>query len=140
MDEVTLIARDAAAQSHRDLITKGVAVKPMVYDALLTPSQHEQIVDKVCACFEDSALHLLDRNQWQQLRPKPEDWKAARKIIQHWDLTFKECCQMSLSSGLAPTWAPCQDQFENTSCGGNGVFNFQVLHIILLSSNVKIVP
>ena len=26
-DQATLIARDAAAQSHRDLITKGVTVK-----------------------------------------------------------------------------------------------------------------
>ena len=29
-DEVTLVARDAASQSHRDLITKGVVMKPMV--------------------------------------------------------------------------------------------------------------
>jgi hypothetical protein len=28
-DQATLIAHDAAAQSHRDLITKGVAVEPM---------------------------------------------------------------------------------------------------------------
>ena len=52
-DQATRIARDAAAQSHRDLITKGVTVKPMMYEELLTASQHEQLIDKVCTCFAD---------------------------------------------------------------------------------------
>ena len=43
VDQATLIARDAAAQSHRDLITKGVTEKPMMYEELLTASQHEQL-------------------------------------------------------------------------------------------------
>ena len=46
-DEATLIARDAAAQSHRDPNTKGVT-KPMMYEELLAASQHEHIIDKVC--------------------------------------------------------------------------------------------
>ncbi len=56
-DQATLIARDAAAQSHRDLISKGVTVKPMMYEELLTTSQRKQLTEKVCACFENEALH-----------------------------------------------------------------------------------
>jgi hypothetical protein len=62
-DQATLIARDAAAHSHRDLITKGVTVKPMMYEELLTASQHKQLTDKVCTCFEDEELHLTDCHQ-----------------------------------------------------------------------------
>ena len=69
-DQATLIARDAAAQSHRDIITKGVLVKPMMYEELLTASQHEQLIDKVCTCFEYEVLHLTDRHQWLALKPK----------------------------------------------------------------------
>ena len=69
-DEATLIARDAVAQSHWDSITKGVTVKPMMYEELLAASQHEQIIEKVCTCFEDEALHLIDRHQWPALKPK----------------------------------------------------------------------
>ena len=76
-DEATLVARDAAAQSHRDLITKGVTVKPMEYEELLTPKQHEQVVDKICSNIEDSTLHLADRNQWAAAKPKMEQWLAA---------------------------------------------------------------
>ena len=56
-DQAALIARDAAAHSHRDLITKGVTVKPMMYEELRTASQHEQLIDSVCTCFEDEVLH-----------------------------------------------------------------------------------
>ena len=49
VDKATLIARDAAAHSHRDLITKGVTVKPMMYEELLKASQHEQLIEQVCA-------------------------------------------------------------------------------------------
>ena len=63
-DQATLIARDAAAQSHRNLTTKGVTVNPMMYEELLTTSQHEQLIDNVCTCFEDEVLHLTDRRQW----------------------------------------------------------------------------
>ena len=53
VDQATLIARDAAAHSQRVLITKGVTVKPMMCEELLTTSQHKQLIDKVCTCFED---------------------------------------------------------------------------------------
>ena len=69
-DEATLIARAAVAQSHRDLITKGVTPKPIMYEELLTASQHEQIIEKVCTCCEDEALHLDNRHQWLALSPK----------------------------------------------------------------------
>ncbi len=95
-DEATLVARDAASQSHRDLITKGVKVKPMLYEELLSPKQHEQILEKITSCFEDSALHLSDRNQWLALKPKAEQWIGARQVIQHWDLTMRACCQADL--------------------------------------------
>ena len=95
-DEATLIARDAAAQSHQDLITKGVTAKPMMYEELLTASQHEQIIEKVCTCFEDEALHLTDRHQWLALKPKEQQWIGARQIIQHWDLTMRMCCKQDL--------------------------------------------
>ena len=95
-DEVALVARDAASKSHRDLISKGVTVKPMVYEELLTQKQHEQIVEKLCSCFEDSALHLTDRNQWLALKPKAEQWLAARQVIQHWDITMRSCCAKDL--------------------------------------------
>ena len=95
-DEATLVARDAASQSHRDLITKGVTVKAMLYEELLTPKQHEQVVDKITSCFEDSALHLTDRNQWLALKPKAQQWTGARQVIQHWDLTMRACCQADL--------------------------------------------
>ena len=95
-DEAALVARDAASQSHRDLITKGVTVLPMLYDELLTQKQHEQIVEKLCSCFEDSALHLTDRNQWLALKPKAEQWLAARQVIQHWDIAMRSCCAQDL--------------------------------------------
>jgi hypothetical protein len=95
-DEATLIARDAAAQSHRGLNTKGVAVKPMMYEALLTASQHQQIIEKVCTRFEDEALHLTDRHQWLALKPKEQQWIGARQIIQQWDLTMRICCKQDL--------------------------------------------
>ena len=93
VDQATLIARDVVAQSHRDLITKGVTVKPMMYEELLTASQHEQLIDKVCTCFEYEALHLTDRHQWVALKPKEKQWISARQIIQHWDLTMRLCCK-----------------------------------------------
>ena len=69
-DEATLIALDAAAQSHRDLITKGVTAKPMMYEELMTASQDKSIIEKVCTCCEDEALHLTDRHQWLALSPR----------------------------------------------------------------------
>jgi hypothetical protein len=95
-DQATLIARDAAAHSHRDLITKGVSVKPMMYEELLTTSQHEQLIEKVCTCFEYEALHLIDRHQWLALNPKEQQWISARQIIQHWSLTMRMCCKEDL--------------------------------------------
>ena len=46
-DEAALIARDAA-QSHKDLITKGATVKPLMYEELFAASQHEKLIEKVC--------------------------------------------------------------------------------------------
>jgi hypothetical protein len=69
-DQATLIAHDAPAQSHPDIITKGATVKPMMYEELLTTSQHKQLIDKVCTCFEDEELHLTDCHQWLALNPK----------------------------------------------------------------------
>ena len=51
VDQATLLAHDALAQSHPDIIPKGAAVKPMMYDELLTASQHKQLIDKVFTCF-----------------------------------------------------------------------------------------
>ena len=51
VDQATLIARDVVAQSHWDIITKGVTVKPIMYEELLTASQYKQLIDKV--------LHML---------------------------------------------------------------------------------
>ena len=96
-DEVTLVARDAAAQSHRDLITKGVTVKPMQYEELLTTKQHELVLGKICLNFEDSALHQADRNQRAAAKPKMEQWLAARQVIQHWDFTMRACCEADLT-------------------------------------------
>ena len=84
-DEATLVARDAASHATRDRIPNSLTVKPMHYEELLTPKQHESIIVKLTSCFEDSALHLTDRNQWLALKPKPEQWAAARQVIQHWD-------------------------------------------------------
>ena len=95
-DEATLVARDAAAHAKRDLIPKGVTVRPMHYEELLTPKQHELTIVKLTSCFEDSALHLTDRNQWLALKPKPEQWAAARQVIQHWDNTIGACCKADL--------------------------------------------
>ena len=41
-DQSTLYAHDAPAQSHPDIITKGVTVQPMMYEELLTTSQHKE--------------------------------------------------------------------------------------------------
>ena len=68
----------------------------MLYEEQLTPKQHEQVVDKICSCFEDSALHLTDRKQWIALKPKAEQWMGARQVIQHWDLTMRACCEADL--------------------------------------------
>ena len=85
VDQATLIARDAVAQSHRDIITKCVTVKPMMYEELLTSSQHEKLIEKVCTCFEDEAWHLTNRHQWLALKTKSQQWISARQIIQNWD-------------------------------------------------------
>ena len=69
-DQATLIACDVASQSHRDIITKGLTVKPMMYEELLRASQHKQLIEKVCACFQYEALHLTDRHQRLALNPK----------------------------------------------------------------------
>ena len=95
-DEATLVARDAASHANRDRIPNGLTVRPMHYEELLTPKQHESIIVKLTSCFEDSALHLTDRNQWLALKPKPEQWAAARQVIQHWDNTIKACCKADL--------------------------------------------
>ena len=90
-DQATLVACEAAAQSHRDIITKCVAVKPMMYEELLTSSQHEQLVDEVCTCFKYEELHLTERHQWLALKPTEQQWIGARQFIQHWNLTMKMC-------------------------------------------------
>ena len=95
-DEATLVARDAAAHANRDRIPNGVTVKPMLYEELLTPKQHELTIVKVTTCFEDSALHLTDRRLWLQLKPKPEQWASTRQVIQHWDTTIGACCKADL--------------------------------------------
>ena len=66
-----------------------------MYEELLTASQHEQLIEKVCTCFEYEALHLTDRHQWLALKPK-EQWISAHQIIQHWDLTMRMCCKEDL--------------------------------------------
>ena len=96
VDQATLIARDADANSHRDMSTKGVTVQPMMYEELLTASQHEQLIEKVGTCLEDEALHLIDRHQWLALNPKEQRWISARQIIQYWDLTMRMCCKEDL--------------------------------------------
>ena len=95
-DEATLVARDAAANAKQDRIPKGVTVRPMLYEELLTPKQHQLIIIKVTSCFEDSALHLTDRNQWLALKPKTDTWQGAREVIQHWDNTIEHCCKADL--------------------------------------------
>ena len=71
-------------------------MKPMMYEELLNASQHEQLIEKVCTCFEDEALHLTDSHQWLALQHKEQQWINARQIIQHWDLTVKMCCREDL--------------------------------------------
>ena len=122
VDSATLVARDAAAQSHRDLITRGMTVKPMHYDELLTPKQHEQTLDKIIAIFEDSALHHADRNQWQLAKPKSEQWLAARQVIQHWDQTLRACCEADLPK-------PEFEELEKAILYGDAM-DAQVLQII----------
>jgi hypothetical protein len=97
-DQATLIARDAAAQSHRDIITKGVTVKPMMYEELLTASQHEQLIDKVCTVFKDEELHLTDCHQRLALNPKEQQWISACHITQHLDLTMRMRLQTRLEA------------------------------------------
>ena len=81
-DEVTLVARDAAAHANLDLIPMCSAVRPMHYEKLLTPKQHELIIVKLTSCFEDFALHLTDRNHCLALKPKADQWAAARQVLQ----------------------------------------------------------
>ena len=68
----------------------------MMYEELLTASQHEQIIEKVCTCFEDEALHLTDRHQCLALNHKEQQWVGARQNIQHWHLTMRMCCKHDL--------------------------------------------
>ena len=95
-DEAQLVARDAASRAHQELMAQGVSVKPMKYEELLTPTQHEMVFEKAFHCYEDEALHLTDRHQWKSLIPKPETWSAYRSIIQHWDSTIRSCCERDL--------------------------------------------
>ena len=90
------LPRDAAAQSHRDLITKGVTVKPMMYEEILTTSQHKQLIGKVCTCFEYEELHLTVCHQWLALKPEAQQWISACHITQHWDLTMRMRCKQDL--------------------------------------------
>ena len=94
--QATLLAHDAAAQPHRDIITKGVTVKPMMYEELLTASQHEHVIEKVCTRFEYEALHLIDRHQWMALKPKEQQWISALQILQHLDITMRLRCDQDL--------------------------------------------
>ena len=91
-DGATVVARDVTSQSHRELRTQGLTVENMFYEELLTPKQHEQIVEKITTNFEDSALHLKDKEAWKALKPKAESWLSARQLIQHWDRTMRQCC------------------------------------------------
>ena len=89
-----MIARDAAAHSHRDMITEGVTVKPMIYEELLTASQHEQLIKKVCTFLKQlmqkvrHGTDLIATSGWH-CNPKEQQWISARQIIQHWDLTMR---------------------------------------------------
>ena len=96
VDQAILIAHAAPAQSHPEIITKGATVKPMMHKELLTASQHKQLIDKVCTCFEYEGLHLTDCRQWLALKPKSQQWTSACQITQHWDLTMKMCCTQDL--------------------------------------------
>ena len=62
-DQATIIAHDAPAQSHPNIIAKGATVKPMMYEELLTTSQHKHLIDQVCTCFDYEELHLNDCHQ-----------------------------------------------------------------------------
>ena len=53
-------------------------------------------MEKITTNFEDSALHLKDKEAWKALKPKPEQWLAARQIVQHCDLTMRKCCHADL--------------------------------------------
>ena len=95
-DDVVLLARDVAAHANENLIAEGVTVKPMKYEELLTADQHEMILQKAFHNYEDEALHLADRQVWRRLIPTIEQWRTYRNVIQHWDLTIRECCQADL--------------------------------------------
>ena len=48
-DQTTLLAHEASAQSHMDIITEGVTVQPMMSDNITTRTTHRQ------------GLHMLRR-------------------------------------------------------------------------------
>ncbi len=96
-DEVSLIARDAAAKAKQGMDNPNVTVKPLKYDEVLTEEQHEQILQKAFNCFEEEALHLPDRHAWKSLVPSTDDWRTYRSVIQHWNQTIRQCCEVDLS-------------------------------------------
>ena len=68
----------------------------MMYEELLTSSQREQLIEKVCTCFGYEALHLIDRHQWLALKPKEQQRISARQVIRHWDITMRIGCKQDL--------------------------------------------
>ena len=64
--EGDLAARDVAARANQDLTPPGATVKPMAYDVLLTADEHEKVLAKAFAIYEDAALHQSDRNLWKR--------------------------------------------------------------------------
>ena len=87
--EGDLVARDR----------QGVTVKPMAYDVLLTADEHEKVLAKAFAIYEDAALHQSDRNLWKKVIPTREQWKSYRTIIQHWSQTMRAACEIDFACG-----------------------------------------
>ena len=88
---------DVAAHAQLpDLIPTGLTVKPMCYDSALSQEEHNLLIAKAIAVFEDAVLHQSDRNEWKKVVPSANDMKNYRNIVQHWCHTIRPCCMVDL--------------------------------------------
>ena len=97
-NEAQMAQRDAAARVSQDMIPSHFSTAPMQYEEALTAQQHKMILEKALNIYEDEALHLDVLSMRVKLRPKEEDWKVYRMVVQQWDTSINQCCMRDLDA------------------------------------------
>ena len=80
------------------MIPSKFTTAPMQYEKALTPQRQKMILEKALNIYEDKALHLDVLSMRVKLRPKEEDWKVYRMVVQQWDTSINKCCMRDLDA------------------------------------------